>query len=297
MPVQTSASITVGMDGSAGALTALRWASGEAQQRGLGIHLLACVFLPGVGYSPHVALSPPALAVITEAMEAGLDRAGELVVEVCPGVAVSSELVCAHPVDALRDATSRSALTVIGRRGAGGFRRLLAGSVALGLPAHARGPVVVVPGTPPPPSGTAVVVGVSGEATDKAVLAAAYQAASFAGARLYAVHSWDDSPLFDPRLAKNPLIQQEINRVQDEERRCLLEQLNGWAEQYPDVAVHPLSRRNSAAASVLDVADQENAALIVVGSRGRGPIASALLGSVSRAIIQHSTHPVMIVPV
>jgi nucleotide-binding universal stress UspA family protein len=44
------------------------------------------------------------------------------------------------------------------------------------------------------------------------------------------------------------------------------------------------------------VADDTGATLIVVGSRGRGPLASALLGSVSRALARDARCPVMIVP-
>jgi nucleotide-binding universal stress UspA family protein len=51
------------------------------------------------------------------------------------------------------------------------------------------------------------------------------------------------------------------------------------------------------AANQLDqIADDVGANLIVTGSRGRGPLASALLGSVSRALARDARCPVMIVP-
>jgi nucleotide-binding universal stress UspA family protein len=45
-----------------------------------------------------------------------------------------------------------------------------------------------------------------------------------------------------------------------------------------------------------DVADRENAELIVVGSRGQGPFRAAFLGSVSNELIGVARCPVVVVP-
>jgi nucleotide-binding universal stress UspA family protein len=52
----------------------------------------------------------------------------------------------------------------------------------------------------------------------------------------------------------------------------------------------------SAADRVVELARDRNAPLIVVGSRGLGAVAGALLGSVSSAIIHRTDRPVLVVP-
>jgi nucleotide-binding universal stress UspA family protein len=52
----------------------------------------------------------------------------------------------------------------------------------------------------------------------------------------------------------------------------------------------------SAADRVVELARDRNAAVIVVGSRGLGAVAGALLGSVSSAIIHRADRPVLVVP-
>lgn len=48
--------------------------------------------------------------------------------------------------------------------------------------------------------------------------------------------------------------------------------------------------------TIVDVANEIDAPLIASGTRGRGPIKSALLGSVSHAVLREAHRPVLIAP-
>ena len=47
--------------------------------------------------------------------------------------------------------------------------------------------------------------------------------------------------------------------------------------------------------TIVALADSKNADLIVLGSRGRSAIASAVLGSISLGVLKHASRPVLIV--
>jgi len=61
----------------------------------------------------------------------------------------------------------------------------------------------------------------------------------------------------------------------------------------PELAVHVALWMSDARVTLLDLA--ERAALVVVGSRGRGPVGSLLLGSVSVGVSRHAPCPVVVV--
>ena len=47
--------------------------------------------------------------------------------------------------------------------------------------------------------------------------------------------------------------------------------------------------------TIVALADSKSADLIVLGSRGRSTVASAVLGSVSQGVLRHATRPVLVV--
>jgi nucleotide-binding universal stress UspA family protein len=54
--------------------------------------------------------------------------------------------------------------------------------------------------------------------------------------------------------------------------------------------------KEGAAPTIIDVADELDARLVVCGRRGRGIVTSTLLGSVSQGVLEHAARPVLIVP-
>ena len=73
----------------------------------------------------------------------------------------------------------------------------------------------------------------------------------------------------------------------------MAESLAGLAEKYPDVDV-TTHQAEEDPRRALDEASRY-ADLLVVGSRGRGAARSAVLGSVSRHVVEHAHCPVVVV--
>lgn len=63
-----------------------------------------------------------------------------------------------------------------------------------------------------------------------------------------------------------------------------------------DAEPRVLSRMSTASEAIVQVADEIDAALIVLGSRGRGGLWSAVLGSTSVNVLHHARRPTMVVP-
>jgi nucleotide-binding universal stress UspA family protein len=67
-------------------------------------------------------------------------------------------------------------------------------------------------------------------------------------------------------------------------------------ERRLDVDAYRCVVRGAPARALCELAAREEASLLVVGSRGRGSIRAALLGSVSSAVVRTSDRPVVVVP-
>jgi len=77
---------------------------------------------------------------------------------------------------------------------------------------------------------------------------------------------------------------------EDAEKGTELARQNGL-----DACARAIETRGPASSALLGVAAEEDAAAIVVGRRGRGAVASAVLGSVSASLLHASDRPVLVV--
>lgn len=141
--------IVVGIDGSEGSLTALRWAADEARARGARLRVLTAWHVSAVSTIPAFGVGQPTDEVLAE-LRRGLDRT--LVEESLGGdrgPEVVAEVVAGHPAAALLEASDGAELLVVGSRGHGGLAGALLGSTSQHVVQHAPVPVVVVPTASP----------------------------------------------------------------------------------------------------------------------------------------------------
>jgi nucleotide-binding universal stress UspA family protein len=188
-----------------------------------------------------------------------------------------------------------------GSRGLGGVARAFVGSTSSALVHHADRPVLVVP----PDVGTLggpALIGYDGSESAKAAIATA--ARLFPGRRALVVRSWTtavpDAFVGDTMLSASA---GEIRDVASDLETIYAEQAEATAAEGAELAADlGLDARGIAAASGMSawrtlarIAHDEDAAVLVAGCRGRGAVASTVLGSVSSGLVHNATLPVLIV--
>ena len=137
--------IVVGVDGSGHSRKALERAANEAAAHGAPLTVLTVhqavrdVYGSASHYGDDAALTEKA----KEAAQADTDQVLAAAGSQPPSVTVTA--VHGLPVDELVKASESADMIVLGRRGMGGFVRLLMGSVSSQVAQHAQCPVLIVP--------------------------------------------------------------------------------------------------------------------------------------------------------
>lgn len=292
MTVTRERSVVVGLDRSDAGRAAVEHAAELAVRRNLPLRLVHAFEPSQYDVRPRVTWTPDMHGVLRNAAQRLVDDTVEVLTVVYPTLRLTTRLQAGSAVETLVDESRSAEVVVVGSRGSGGFYDLLVGSTTLHLASHACCPVVAVPAPAPgEPERHGVVVGVDGSPLSEHAVALAFEAADELHEDLTALHAWTDPssagagvmvPLvYDPAL------------VNAEERVVMAEAMAGWSEKFPDVTVRHIVVRDHPVPALVEAS--ATARLLVVGCRGRGPLRSALLGSVSHGVLHRSTCPVMVV--
>jgi BASS family bile acid:Na+ symporter len=288
----TRAPIVVGYSGSESSMPAVHWAAAEAIATDRPLRVVMAWGMSSFGISP-----------LSQA--ADFDRShAELTLNACVyklradmvGLVVEGELIRGTPAQGLLDRSKDAALIVVGNRTRRSLSRLVLGSSSSAVISHADVPVVLVrddeDNEGPAWRTGAVVVGVDGSEGSEAAVDFAMDAAVLHGMSLVAVHTLDEHVL----AMTGPAVSNTGENAPHPRSDRLLQISPALAkarEDHPSVVVTEVIDAGHASDAI--VAAGERAALTVVGSRGHGGLKGALLGSVSRAVIESVDSPVAVV--
>jgi nucleotide-binding universal stress UspA family protein len=289
----TTGAVMVGYDGSTMSQAAAHWAAREAVARGLPL-VLAHAFTPPIGGFSDGYISSVGADVVATMQEDADGSLLEIVATLTaayPTLTVQHKVLVASPSAALIEASADASLLVVGSRGLGGFRGLILGSVGVQVATHAHCPTVVLRGEPTS-AADCVVVGIDNSPLSAPALEFAFDFASRHGLRLLAVHAWDISA-HDVLGTTATVPVSNLQELGETEERMASESLAGFRGNFPDVEVEEHLVKGNSAKAIVEAA--KTAALIVVGSRGRGELAGAVLGSVSQSVLHKAKIPVAVV--
>ncbi|MEO3810593.1 universal stress protein [Sphaerisporangium sp. B11E5] len=278
--------VVVGADGSTPSMDAVRLAADDAVRRGCGLRIVH-VTEAWVAGAP-IATAPGLGDTLAEQSREVLAAAAAVARSRAPGLLVETVALAGQIKTELQREARQADELVVGTRGLGGFVGLILGSVSMGLAGHADCPVVVAGHARDKVYGR-IVVGHDAAPDSEAALEYAFEEAVRRDARLHAVYAWQVSAFLPTFQAYTP----EAEAAFEWGTRAARDQLTSWREKFPQVEVrdttvcaHPVEALAEASAT---------ADLLVVGSRGRGALGSAVLGSVVHGVLHHAHCPVAVV--
>lgn len=308
--------IIVGIDGSHNSKRAFELALSIAQERHGRLKLIGGYIEPGYEYLPESARG-----LIQQQAQRVLDNFVAKAEAV--NIEVSAEAIEGDAAGILTSHSKDAALVVVGKRGRSRFAGRFLGSVSASVAAHAHCASLVVPDRPEaeklPESEYARLVGgpawaeigvitsdevadstdfsntvVVGIDPDANPVEIAMRGAQYAEERNLSLTLVTAEPLSNSMwMPISPIYGTAIPDM----RKDVASRLAQVAEQVAQQTSAPVQWRffDVDAAEVLSDASR-TAALVVVGTRGRGGFTGLLLGSVSQTLLNRAVSPVLVVP-
>ncbi|PFG43562.1 nucleotide-binding universal stress UspA family protein [Isoptericola jiangsuensis] len=285
--------IVVGIDGSPEASGALAYAVREAEREGCSLWLVNAVheIVPVGPMLPLISGEP-----LVEVGRQLLADAQAVVDDLSDGrVAVRRQETLGPATEVLAAAGEQARLVVLGHRAASLVERMFTGSTTFGVVARAACPVVSVPrGWSPEADARRVVVAVDGSPGSPEVLAAGFAAAARRSARLEVLHCWRLDPFYS-YLVDEWSVQEQWGA----QAHGIIDGLVAAAAQEQPGVPYESHVEYANVADTL-VRRSSGADLLVMGRHGHGAVrprmVAAVLGSVTRTVLQHAHCPVEVVP-
>jgi nucleotide-binding universal stress UspA family protein len=297
----TPARILCPVDFSDSSAQALAHAAAVARWYGAELTALHVhqVMVPVIGVGPYVDASLP--VVLSDAERAQVETAlATFAAAETSGATLTTALVEDLNVPAAilaRIEQMRADLVVIGTQGRSGFERVMLGSVAERVLRKAACPVLTVPPHAAREALTApgaireVLCAIDFSSSSASALCEASSWAAKAGARLTVIHVAEMLPEGPQPPSAQYVAYRQV--LVDDARQAMLQAI-------PDAIRHN-SRFDERivvgrpAAVILQLAEQRQAGLIVMGVRGRTAVDLAVFGSTTQQVVRRAPCPVLAV--
>jgi nucleotide-binding universal stress UspA family protein len=143
------------------------------------------------------------------------------------------------------------------------------------------------------PAGPRIVAGIDGSEASASALRWAIRQAGLTGATVDAVIAWHYPDLAASGYGLAAVAIESTDDFRENAGKIVADAISSTLDPASNVPVRARVIQGRAAQVLLDAS--AGASLLVVGSRGHGGFAEALLGSVSQHCVQHALCPVVVV--
>lgn len=295
--------ILLATDGSAEAERAARTSATISERLDSELHLVYVAPMPDpYAWPERTVLDPDLTGEIRELAEREGREALEAEMEKLEGIGVEiagSHVRVGNPDAEIVQLAEKldAGLVVVGSRGLGPIRRTVMGSVSGSVVSHAHCPVMVVRGEirESEPTVGPIVAAVDGSEEAKLATWAAAELSVGTGSEIHLVLVLPTpTRMYGHHFYSADMEIQLLERARAEAREFLDAQAERVRSGGGRVAQTYLATGRPEE-EIVELAEEIDAGMIVMGSRGLGGVRRALMGSVSGSVVRHAHCPVLVI--